>query len=134
MSQHMHKLGSTDHVLTVFPLFHVGGLNIQTTPALHHGATVTIHTRFTPEATLAAIERGRPTLAALVPTTMQFLTDHPQWQPTDLSSLKAICTGSTMVPQHLIALSHVGCQCCRFTVRPRPAYCCLYEARRRSYA
>nr|WP_249816531.1 AMP-binding protein [Bradyrhizobium sp. 159] len=102
MSQHMHNLGSTDHVLTVLPLFHVGGLNIQTTPALHHGATVTIHTRFTPEATLAAIERDRPTLAALVPTTMQFLTDHPQWRTTDLSSLKAICTGSTMVPQHLI--------------------------------
>lgn len=102
MSQHMHNLGSTDHVLTVLPLFHVGGLNIQTTRALHHGATVTIHTRFTPEATLAAIERDRPTLAALVPTTMQSLADHPQWRTTDLSSLKAICSGSTMVPQHLI--------------------------------
>ena len=55
MSQHMHGLTSDDHVLTVLPFFHVGGLNIQTTPALHHGATVTIHARFTPEATLAAI-------------------------------------------------------------------------------
>ena len=41
MSQHMHGLTSDDHVLTVLPLFHVGGLNIQTTPALHLGATVT---------------------------------------------------------------------------------------------
>src|SRR5262249_33891589 len=57
MSQHMHALTSDDHVLTVLPLFHVGGLNIQTTPALHHGATVTIHARFTPEAALAAFER-----------------------------------------------------------------------------
>ncbi|MGY3108199.1 acyl-CoA synthetase (AMP-forming)/AMP-acid ligase II [Bradyrhizobium sp. LM3.4] len=119
----MHNLGSTDHVLTVLPLFHGGGLNIQTTPALHHGATVTIHTRFTPEATLAAIERDRPTLAALVPTTMQSLADHPQWRTTDLSSLKAICTGSTMVPQHLIErfVARGVPQCCRFTVRPRPA-------------
>ncbi len=31
MSQHMHALTSDDHVLTVLPLFHVGGLNIQTT-------------------------------------------------------------------------------------------------------
>src|SRR5258708_2647767 len=49
MSQHMHRLTSDDHVLTVLPFFHVGGLNIQTTPALHHGATVTIHSRFTPD-------------------------------------------------------------------------------------
>ena len=62
MSQHMHGLTSDDHVLTVLPFFHVGGLNIQTTPALHHGATVTIHSRFTPDATLAAIARDRPTL------------------------------------------------------------------------
>lgn len=102
MSQHMHDLTSADHALTVLPLFHVGGLNIQTTPSLHHGATVTIHSRFTPEATLDAFERGLPTLAALVPAMMQALTDHPRWASTDLSALKAICTGSTIVPQHLV--------------------------------
>ena len=102
MSQHMHGLTSNDHVLTVLPFFHVGGLNIQTTPALHHGATVTIHSRFTPEATLTAIERDRPTLTVLVPATIQAVSDHPGWSTTDLSSLKAISTGSTIVPQHLI--------------------------------
>ncbi|WP_027584535.1 long-chain-fatty-acid--CoA ligase [Bradyrhizobium sp. Ai1a-2] len=103
MSQHMHGLTSSDHVLTVLPLFHVGGLNIQTTPALHHGATVTIHRRFTPEATLAAFERNRPSLAVLVPATIQALTEHPGWPTSDLSSVKAISTGSAMVPQHLVA-------------------------------
>ena len=102
MSQHMHGLTSNDHVLTVLPFFHVGGLNIQTTPALHHGATVTIHSRFTPEATLTAIERDRPTLTVLVPATIQAVSDHAGWSTTDLSSLKAISTGSTIVPQHLI--------------------------------
>jgi fatty-acyl-CoA synthase len=98
----MHGLTSNDHVLTVLPFFHVGGLNIQTTPALHHGATVTIHSRFTSEATLTAIERDRPTLTVLVPATIQAVSDHPGWSTTDLSSLKAISTGSTIVPQHLI--------------------------------
>jgi fatty-acyl-CoA synthase len=102
MSQHMHGLTSDDHVLTVLPFFHVGGLNIQTTPALHHGATVTIHPRFTPDATLAAIARDRPTLTVLVPATIQAVTEHPDWASTDLSSLKAISTGSTIVPPHLI--------------------------------
>ena len=102
MSQHMHGLTSDDHVLTVLPFFHVGGLNIQTTPALQHGATVTIHSRFTPDATLACFARERPTLTVLVPATIQAVTDHPAWASTDLSSLKAISTGSTIVPPHLI--------------------------------
>ncbi len=102
MSQHMHGLTSDDHVLTVLPFFHVGGLNIQTTPALHHGATVTIHPRFAPDTTLAAIARDRPTLTVLVPATIQAVSDHPAWASTDLSSLKAVSTGSTIVPPHLI--------------------------------
>jgi fatty-acyl-CoA synthase len=102
MSQHMHSLTSSDHILTVLPFFHVGGLNIQTTPALHHGATVTIHSRFTPEATLAAFARQRPTLTVLVPATIQAVTEHADWASTDLSSLKAVSTGSTIVPPHLI--------------------------------
>jgi fatty-acyl-CoA synthase len=102
MSQHMHGLTSGDHVLTVLPFFHVGGLNIQTTPALHFGATVTIHPRFTPDMTLAAIARERPTLTVLVPAIIQAVTDHADWHSTDLSSLKAVSTGSTIVPPHLI--------------------------------
>jgi fatty-acyl-CoA synthase len=102
MSQHMHDLTSADHVLTVLPFFHVGGLNIQTTPALHHGATVTIHARFTADTTLATFAHERPTLTVLVPAIIQAVTDHPGWASADLSSLKAISTGSTIVPPHLI--------------------------------
>jgi fatty-acyl-CoA synthase len=103
MSQHMHGLTSDDHVLTVLPFFHVGGLNIQTTPALHHGATVTIHARFTPDTTLATIANERPTLTVLVPATIQAVSEHPAWAATDLSCLKAVSTGSSIVPPHLIA-------------------------------
>ncbi len=102
MSQHMHAMTSEDHVLTVLPLFHVGGLNVQTTPALQLGATVTLHARFVPEDTLRAIAQDRPSLTVLVPSTIQPLLDHPQWWHTDLSSLRAISTGSTLVPQGLV--------------------------------
>ena len=37
----MHAMTAADHVLTVLPMFHVGGLNIQTTPVLQAGGTVT---------------------------------------------------------------------------------------------
>jgi len=102
MSQHVHDLTAGDHVLTVLPLFHVGGLNIQTTPALQTGATVTLHARFAPDATLAAIAADRPTLTVLVPAAIQALIEHPRWTTTDLGSLRAVTTGSTQVPQALI--------------------------------
>nr|WP_246563115.1 long-chain fatty acid--CoA ligase [Bradyrhizobium liaoningense] len=102
MSQHMHNMTSDDHVLTVLPFFHVGGLNIQTTPALQLGATVTIHARFAPDTALAAIEREGPTLTVMVPAIIQAVSEHPAWSTTDLSSLKAVATGSTIVPLHLI--------------------------------
>ena len=102
MSHHMHAMTADDHVLTVLPFFHVGGLNIQTTPALHLGATVTIHARFDPGATLAAITRDRPGLIVLVPSTIQALRAHPAWHATDLSCLRAMTTGSSIVPQSLI--------------------------------
>ena len=102
MSQHMHDMTAQDHVLTVLPLFHVGGLNIQTTPALQLGATVTLHARFTPEATLDAIGHDRPTLTVLVPATIQAMIEHPRWATTRLDSLRAVTTGSTQVPQRLV--------------------------------
>ncbi len=105
-SAHMHDMTAADHVLTVLPLFHVGGLNNQTTPALHLGATVTLHRRFDPGATLAAIRDDRPTLTVLVPATIQAMLDHPEWERTDLGCLRSITTGSTIVPVPLIEACH----------------------------
>jgi fatty-acyl-CoA synthase len=102
-SQHMHDLASQDHILTVLPMFHVGGLNIQTTPALHVGATVTLHRRFHPDQTLAAIANDKPTLTVLVPATIQACLASPQWVTTDFSRLRIVTTGSTPVPLHLPA-------------------------------
>jgi fatty-acyl-CoA synthase len=102
MSQHAHDMTAADHIFTALPLFHVGGMNIQTTPALQLGATVTLHPRFTPDATLEALASDKPTLAVLVPATIQAVIDHPRWAATDLSSLRALATGSTQVPQALV--------------------------------
>lgn len=98
MSQHAHDMRSDDHILTVLPVFHVGGLNIQTTPALQCGATVTIHPRFAPDTTLQCIAQDRPTLIVMVPAVMQAVIQHPLWNQTDMSCLRAIAAGSTQVP------------------------------------
>ena len=102
LSRDMHGLTAEDHVLTVLPLFHVGGLNIQTVPALLTGARVTLHARFDAGAALAAIARDRPTLTVLVPSTLAAMIEHADWATTDLTSLRAVTTGSTNVPQPLV--------------------------------
>jgi fatty-acyl-CoA synthase len=105
-SADMHGLTAADRALTVLPMFHVGGLNIQTLPALRAGAEVLLHRRFDPAATLDAIQADRPTLCVLVPATMQALIEHPRWQATDLSSLRCVTTGSSIVPAQLIHAFH----------------------------
>mgnify|MGYP003312373298 FL=1 len=105
-SVHMHGLDPTDHILTVLPMFHVGGLNIQTTPALYVGATVTLHRRFDPGAVLSDIQALSPTRLVLVPATIMALAADPQWAVTDLSSVRSVTTGSTIVPHSIIALFH----------------------------
>ncbi len=97
-----HDMTSNDVVFTNLPMFHVGGLNIQTTPALHAGASVILHRRFEPDATVATIRDQRPTLMILVPAMMQALIDHPAWPEIDFSSLRCIVTGSTTVPETIL--------------------------------
>jgi fatty-acyl-CoA synthase len=101
-STHMHDLTSADRILTTLPLFHVGGLNILTTPALHAGASVTLHARFEPQAALEAIERERITLTVLVPAQLTAMMELPAWKSADLSSLRMITTGSAIVPEAFV--------------------------------
>jgi fatty-acyl-CoA synthase len=95
-----------DCILTVLPLFHVGGLCIQTLPALWAGAKVILHPRFHPGDTLACIAQDRPTLTLQVPATMKALVDHPRWEATDLSGLRAVWAGSSLIPSALIERFH----------------------------
>jgi fatty-acyl-CoA synthase len=102
----MHSLDSQDRVLTTLPLFHVGGLNIQTLPALRSGCTVSLHPKFDADATFDAIERDRISLTVLVPAQLDAMMASPRWRTADLSSLRMITTGSTLVPMRIIRAVH----------------------------
>jgi len=105
-SADMHGLTAADRILNTLPLFHVGGLNILTTPALNAGASVVMHPKFEPEATYDAIEQERITLTVLVPAQLEMMMAHPRWRSADLSSLRMITTGSSIVPERLIRAVH----------------------------
>ena len=95
-----------DVVATMLPLFHVGGLCIQTLPALHAGAQVILHARFGADAALDCFANDRPTLTLQVPATMKALVDHPRWPQADLSSLRAVWAGSSLLPAKLVEAFH----------------------------
>jgi len=102
----VQAMSSLDRVLTVLPMFHVGGLCIQTLPALYAGAEVLLQARFDAGETLRAIARDRPSLTLQVPATMKALLEHPQWAATELSSLRAVWAGSSLLPALLVEAFH----------------------------
>ncbi len=97
-STHAHDLTSHDRVLTTIPLFHVGGLNIQTLPAVLGGAAVLIERAFDAGQFLDDVEQWQPTWTVLVPAALTAVAAHPRFATADLSSLRGIMTGSSPVP------------------------------------
>jgi fatty-acyl-CoA synthase len=101
-----HNNTSGDKVLSTLPLFHVGGLCIQTLPALLAGVEVVLHPRFDPTAWLDEMHTSRPTLSLLVPATMRAVFEHPRWADTSLACLRGIMTGSSTVPMAYLETLH----------------------------
>ncbi len=93
-------------VQITLPLFHVGGLCILLLPALTHGATISLHQRFDPAATLEDIESNRITTSIYVPAQMSAMMELPQWHSCDLSSLKYVVVGSSVIPLQQIQNFH----------------------------
>jgi fatty-acyl-CoA synthase len=106
LAQQGIALVATDLVATVLPLFHVGGLCIQTLPALYAGACVLLHARFDATALLRCIAQERPSLTLQVPATMKALVEHPDWPRTDISCLRAVWAGSSVLPAQWVQAFH----------------------------
>jgi fatty-acyl-CoA synthase len=105
-STHMHDMTSQDVILTTLPMFHVGGMNIQTLPALHAGATVVLQDKFDPISTFDSIANDGVTLTVLVPAQLGAMMADKRWEKADFSGLRSISTGSTLVPEALIKAVH----------------------------
>jgi len=93
-------------VLAVLPLFHVGGLCIQTMPVLAAGGALRLHARFDAGAWFDDVQAWRPTTTLLVPAVMRALIEHPRWADADLSSLAFVNSGSQIVPRSYIDAFH----------------------------
>ncbi len=98
----MHAMTDADVVLTVLPMFHVGGLNIQTMPALFSGATVVMLRQFDTDLFYRAFEQYPITLTLVVPTVMHLLMADERWSRIGPASLRIISIGSTIVPENMV--------------------------------
>lgn len=101
-SLHAHDFTAEDHVLNVLPLFHVGGINIQTTPCLFVGGTVTLHPGFDPEAAVAALANEGVTTTVFVPTMMREVMARSDWDMSTFKTMRMLNTGSTDVPVDIL--------------------------------
>jgi len=98
----IHDLTHDDVVLNVFPLFHAGGLFCYWSSQVVFGNTTIQVRRFDPAQVLDLIERERVTVFAGVPSMYQMLTEAPNWNRADLSSLRFCTSGGAPLPVPLI--------------------------------
>ena len=90
-------LASTDVTICAAPLFHVTGLGQITMPTFFKGGTVVVVPKFEPGPFLELLEQRRATGFAAVPTMLQMICDHPDWERRDVSSLRYVVFGGSPV-------------------------------------
>jgi fatty-acyl-CoA synthase len=86
---------STDVVLCTAPLFHATGLGQVSLPTLFKGGTVVVTPKFDPAWLLHSIGELGITAFSAVPTMLQMLVDHPDWDRADLSTLRYVNYGGS---------------------------------------
>lgn len=95
-------ISSNDVALMIAPLFHVAALGQGALPVLLKGGSIVLEQRFEPGRVLALIEEHQVTNLSGVPTTFQLLCEHPNWDSTDISSLRNLTCGGSAVPLRVL--------------------------------
>ncbi len=94
------KLDSRCVQYTFMPLFHTGGLNVFTNPALHFGGTALLTRAFDPGEVLKNI--SDPELGVThflgVPAMYQFMAQHPDFETADFSRIVSCFVGAAPMP------------------------------------
>lgn len=95
-------LRSTDSVITLLPMFHIGGLGLFTAPMLLAGGKVVIPPRFDPVEAMQWVEREQITVVMGVPTVHKRLLEAIDQIRPDLSQVRMFYSGGAPCPVDLI--------------------------------
>jgi acyl-CoA synthetase (AMP-forming)/AMP-acid ligase II len=84
------------------PMFHIADLVWFSAVSFMAGTHVVIR-MFTPEGTLAAIEKHKPSQVLPVPVMLQMIMQSDKLDQTDVSSLRQIAYGASPITQSVLA-------------------------------
>ncbi len=100
----MDRMGVADGAVwvTTMPLFHTGGCVLCVLGAVSKRATQVLVEAFEPGLVLSLMGQYRAAALLAVPTMLVAMLEHPTFETTDLSSVKAICSGGSTVPATLV--------------------------------
>lgn len=94
-------VGVEDKGISLMPFFHIGGIEI-TQYLLYNASTNVIMKSFDPKSLLATIEKEKITNVVLVPTHLALMLDLPEFQKTDVSSVKRIYYAGSPMPTEIL--------------------------------
>ena len=97
-------VSESDVSIVMAPLFHIGGLNVTPLSAWQKGAHVILHRNFDPARFLTDVAAYRVTTTFAVPAMLLFISQQPDFESADLSSLRMILCGGAPVPEPLLRL------------------------------
>src|SRR5205085_10112123 len=88
--------------LNPMPLFHTAGCVLGVLGAVQSRATQIPVVAFEPGLVLELIESEHVTTTCAVPTMLIAMMEHPDFERRDLSSLRRVFSGGTLVPAELV--------------------------------
>ena len=97
-------ISERDVSIVMAPLFHIGGLNVTPLVAWQKGAHVLLHRNFDAARFIADVAHYRVTTCFAVPAMLLFISQQPDFETADLSSMRLISCGGAPVPEPLLRL------------------------------
>ncbi len=99
---HAYDVRESEVSLLVAPLFHIGGLNVNSLIIWQKGGHIVLHRNFDPKRALADIAAYGVTTMFAVPAMLLFISQQPEFATADLSHLDTIVCGGAPVPEPLM--------------------------------
>ena len=101
---YVDRLGVSDRGVYVqtMPLFHTGGSVMGVMGCVSKQLTQVLVPVFDPGLVIELSETYRSNTMLGVPTMLVAILEHPSFASADLSSLQALCSGGSLVPEHLV--------------------------------
>ena len=96
------ELSTADRMMIQVPMFHCFGMVLSMTSSMTHGATICPMPYFSPQSSLACINREHITAFNGVPTMFIAMMSHPDFQKTDFSHIRVGIMAGANCPADLM--------------------------------